>query len=41
VDWSRLRENTKWFNGTAPEATAALGEEGVAMILDHLRKVLA
>src|SRR5688572_20315116 len=41
VDWSRLGENTKWFNGTAPEATADLGEQGVAMILDHLRKVLA
>jgi creatinine amidohydrolase/Fe(II)-dependent formamide hydrolase-like protein len=40
VDWSRLVENTKWFNRTAPEATAELGEQGVAMILEHLRKVL-
>lgn len=40
VDWSRLGENVKWFTGSAPEATAELGEQGVAMILEHLRKVL-
>jgi creatinine amidohydrolase len=40
VDWSRLGENTKWFNNTAPEATAELGEHGVAMILEHLRTAL-
>jgi creatinine amidohydrolase len=40
VDWSRLGENTSWFTRTAPEATAELGEQGVAMILAHLRSVL-
>jgi creatinine amidohydrolase len=40
VDWTRLKDNDRWFNDTAPQATAELGEEGVAMILDHLRRVL-
>jgi creatinine amidohydrolase len=40
VDWGRIEDNTKWFNETAPQASAELGEQGVAMIIEHLRRVL-
>jgi creatinine amidohydrolase len=40
VDASRFGENDRWFTRSVPEASRELGEEGVAMILDHLRRVL-
>lgn len=40
VDRSRFGANDRWFTRSAPGASAELGEEGVAMILDHLRRVL-
>lgn len=41
VDAARMDENTGWYTETAGNASAELGEQGVAMILDHLRQVLA
>lgn len=40
VETDRFAENTAWYTETARDASAELGEEGVAMILDHLRRVL-
>ncbi len=40
VETARLAENRGWYTATAAEATAALGERGVAAILEHLRAVL-
>lgn len=40
VDAGRLGDNDRWFTRSAPEASAELGEAGVAMILEHLRDVL-
>ncbi len=40
VDARRFGENTRWYTASAPEATAELGQEGVAMIMDHLREIL-
>lgn len=36
VDASRYGENTAWYTETAPEASAELGEKGVALILERL-----
>lgn len=41
VEMDRLGENTGWYTETATQATAELGERGVAAILAHLRAVLA
>jgi creatinine amidohydrolase len=38
VEPERMSENTGWYTETAPRATAARGDEGVAIILDHLRR---
>ena len=40
VDTKRLNENSGWYTETASQATAELGEKGVALILAHLREVL-
>lgn len=40
VEAARIDENTGWYTETAQDASAELGERGVAMILDHLRRVL-
>ena len=40
VESERMGENTGWYTETARDASAELGEKGVAMILDHLRRVL-
>lgn len=40
VDTARMDDNTGWYTETARDASAELGEQGVAMILDHLRQVL-
>lgn len=40
VETRRMDENTGWYTETARDASAELGEKGVAMILDHLRQVL-
>ena len=40
VEAGRVGENTGWYTETARDASAELGEKGVAMILDHLRRVL-
>lgn len=40
VEAARMDENTGWYTETARQASAELGEKGVAMILDHLRAVL-
>ncbi len=36
VDMERVAEGGHWYTETAPEATAALGEAGVGIALDHL-----
>jgi creatinine amidohydrolase len=41
VESARMGEDTGWYTETARDASAELGERGVAMILDHLRRVLA
>lgn len=40
VEPDRMRDNTTWYTATAPRATKAQGEAGVAVILDHLRTLL-
>ncbi len=40
VDMGRARDGGHWFTETAPEASAALGEKGVALALAHLRGCL-
>lgn len=40
VDMDRVAEGGHWYAETAPRATAARGEEGVAIALAHLRQVL-
>ena len=40
VDMAACAANTTWYTATAPRATAATGERGVAIILSHLRAVL-
>ncbi|BCM19931.1 creatininase family protein [Mesorhizobium sp. J8] len=41
VDAVRLADNTSWYTRSAPEASAELGQNGVAMILEHLRTTLS
>ncbi len=40
VEPARMAENTTWYTQTAPQATRAQGEAGVAVILTHLRGLL-
>ncbi|MBI1173597.1 creatininase family protein [bacterium] len=40
VEPARMAENATWYTATAPRATPAQGEAGVAVILAHLRKIL-
>ncbi|WP_413718219.1 creatininase family protein [Silicimonas sp. MF1-12-2] len=40
VEAGRIDANTGWYTETARDASGELGEKGVAMILDHLRRVL-
>jgi creatinine amidohydrolase/Fe(II)-dependent formamide hydrolase-like protein len=40
VEPARMADNTGWYTATAPRATQAQGEAGVAVILDHLRNLL-
>jgi creatinine amidohydrolase len=40
VDLARATEGGHWFTATAPQATAELGEKGVAIALANLRTVL-
>lgn len=40
VEAARIDENTGWYTETAQDASAELGERGVTMILDHLRRML-
>ena len=40
VAMERAGEGDPWWTETAPKATAAKGEEGVALALTHLRRVL-
>jgi creatinine amidohydrolase/Fe(II)-dependent formamide hydrolase-like protein len=40
VEPERMAENETWYTATAPKATKAQGEAGVAVILDHLRGLL-
>jgi creatinine amidohydrolase len=41
VDARRFADNTSWYTKSAPEASAELGQKGVAMILEHLRTTLS
>ena len=40
VDMAASTANDSWYTATAPRATAATGESGVAIMLSHLRQVL-
>ncbi|WP_404927107.1 creatininase family protein [Mesorhizobium sp. ORM16] len=40
VDAGHFADNTSWYTASAPDASAALGAEGVAMIMNHLRTIL-
>ncbi len=40
VDRDRLAENDTWYTESAVEATAELGEQGCAMIMERLRRLL-
>jgi creatinine amidohydrolase/Fe(II)-dependent formamide hydrolase-like protein len=40
VDMAACTANDSWYTATAPRATAATGESGVAIMLSHLRQVL-
>ena len=40
VELDRMAENDTWYTASAPRATRAQGEAGVAVILRHLRGVL-
>ena len=40
VEPARMAENDTWYTESAPKATRAQGEAGVAVILAHLRQVL-
>ncbi|RJT37550.1 creatininase family protein [Mesorhizobium waimense] len=41
VDAARFADNTGWYTASAPDASAEMGQEGVAMILHHLRAILS
>jgi creatinine amidohydrolase len=40
VDAAHFEDNTGWYTASAKDASAELGNKGVAMILDHLRAIL-
>lgn len=40
VDMARATEGGHWYTGTAPQATAELGEKGIAIALANLRAAL-
>ena len=40
VEPARMTDNTTWYTATAPRATRAQGEAGVAVILQHLQTLL-
>jgi creatinine amidohydrolase/Fe(II)-dependent formamide hydrolase-like protein len=40
VEMAACRTNDTWYTATAPQASAMTGENGVAIILAHLRQVL-
>lgn len=40
VEPARMAENATWYTETAPKATRAQGEAGVAVILNHLKGLL-
>ena len=40
VEPARMAENTTWYTASAPRATKAQGEAGVAVILNHLKSLL-
>lgn len=40
VDMAATAQNDTWYTATAPQATVATGEKGVAIMLAHLRAVL-
>jgi creatinine amidohydrolase/Fe(II)-dependent formamide hydrolase-like protein len=40
VDAAHLADNTGWYTASATEASAELGQQGVAMIMDNLRAIL-
>ncbi|TPM36618.1 creatininase family protein [Mesorhizobium sp. B2-3-5] len=40
VDAAHFADNTGWYTASAKDASAELGNKGVAMIMDHLRAVL-
>jgi creatinine amidohydrolase/Fe(II)-dependent formamide hydrolase-like protein len=40
VEPDRMADNDTWYTESAPRATAALGEGGVRLILDHLRRAI-
>ena len=40
VDEARFDQNGAWYTETASQATAELGEQGVALVLEHLREAL-
>lgn len=41
VEGGRMAENDSWYTASAPKASARQGEAGVAVILTHLRRLLA
>jgi creatinine amidohydrolase len=41
VEMDRMAENTGWYTETAQGASADLGERGVALIMQHLRRTLS
>lgn len=40
VDAGRFADNTSWYTASAKDASAELGQKGVAMIMDHLTEIL-
>ncbi|TIO10518.1 creatininase family protein [Mesorhizobium sp.] len=40
VDAAHFADNKSWYTASAPEASAELGQKGVARILEHLRAIL-
>lgn len=41
VEAGHFADNKSWYTATAKDASAELGQKGVAMILDHLRTILS
>jgi creatinine amidohydrolase len=40
VEPARMAENDTWYTESAPRATKAQGDAGVAVIMEHLRRLL-